>query len=104
VEERSGKEHSALLASITDWDAFFEELMDMALTTDKFMIAGQCKGDYHDNFDTKSFFKWMVSFMLTYPTWCQEMQTQLDGDVNHVLFRENESPFFDWAAYEYFNF
>ena len=95
MEVRSGKEHSALLASITDWDAFLNELMDMALTTDKFMIAGQCKGDYHENFDTKSFFKWMVSFMLTYPAWCEEMQTKLEADTGHVLFPANEPPFFN---------
>jgi hypothetical protein len=77
--------------------------MDMALTTDKFMIAGQCKGDYHDNFDTKSFFKWMVSFLITYPAWCEQMQTKLDDDVGNVMFPENETAFFDRNTYVAFN-
>ena len=80
-----------------------EELMDMALTTDKFMIAGQCKGDYHDNFDTKSFFKWMVSFLITYPVWCEQMQTKLDDDVDHVKYLADEPAFFDRNTYVSFN-
>ena len=75
----------------------------MALTTDKFMIAGQCKGDYHDNFDTKSFFKWMVSFLITYPAWCEQMQTKLDDDVGHVMFPEGKPAFFDSNMYVCFN-
>ncbi len=67
------------------------------------MIAGQCKGDYHDNFDTKSFFKWMVSFLITYPAWCEQMQTKLDDDVGHVMFPEDEPAFFDRNTYVSFN-
>jgi hypothetical protein len=75
----SGKKVSAAQAVEVDWDDYRKELQDMALTGYKFMIAGQHKGDYHDNFDTKSFFKWMVAFELTYPVWCQQMQALVDN-------------------------
>ena len=42
--------------------------------------------------------------MLTYPAWCKEMQTKLEADVDHVLFPEDEPPFFDWTTYVYCNF
>jgi hypothetical protein len=63
-----GKDFNASLDVMTDWDLYWDELKDMSPTSFKFMIANQVKGDYHDDFDTKSFFKWMVAAAhITYP-------------------------------------
>ena len=50
----------------------------MALTTFKFMVAGQHLGDYHDNFDTKTFFKWCCALALTYPAYLKQLQRRKD--------------------------
>jgi len=46
----------------------------MARTGHKFFLANQSVGDYHDNFDTKAFFKWQVACQLTYPEFCKHLQ------------------------------
>ena len=72
--EASGKGVSAQQLFLTDWDKYLQELADMAPTTFKFFVASQSRGDYHDNFDSKTYFESMVSLSITYPLCCQEMK------------------------------
>jgi hypothetical protein len=71
ADNASGKAASAKQVVDVNWNEYWKQLEDMALTCFKFMIANQAKGDYHDNFDTQAFFKWMVAFELVYPVWCK---------------------------------
>lgn len=95
LDEESGLQSSARLALFTNWGAYESELGDMALTTDKFMIAGKSHGDYHDNFDYKSFFKSCVAVKLTYPPWCRERQREFEAGT---LDPPAEKGFYDWEA------
>lgn len=53
---------------------------------------GQSKGDYHDNFDSATFIKWMCVVLRMYPVFCQELQHKVDnGTLN------NDHGFYDWA-------
>ncbi len=80
-----------------DYEGFRASLLDMAITTDKFMIANESKGDYHKNFDSYSFFKWVVAMELTYPVFCQELQAKFErhraGIERYPFFSDNESDF-----------
>ena len=80
-----------------NYEEYRASLDDMACTTDKFMIAKECKGDYHENFDSQSFFKWCVAMELTYPRFCQELQEKLiahrAGLCHYPYFKDNEGDF-----------
>ena len=80
-----------------DYPKFRDSLWDMAPTTDKFMVAKEHNGDYHDNFDTLSFFKWCVSLELTYPIWSKEKQSELEdhrrGVNRKAYFKDDEKDF-----------
>ncbi len=80
-----------------DYHGYRASCQDLALTTDKFMIAKESKGDYHDNFDSIAFFKWCVAMELTYPVFCKELQTKLDnhrsGIKTYPFFMEDEADF-----------
>jgi hypothetical protein len=48
------------------------------------MLAYQQSGDYHDNFDSDIYFKWMSVVYYTYPDWCRQQQRKKDAGT--VLF------------------
>lgn len=74
-----GQDACAQQSIFIDWEKVRESLADMAHTTDKFFPALTAKGDYHKNFDSYTFFKWMVSVELTYPDFCKELQKRKDN-------------------------
>jgi hypothetical protein len=81
----------------TDFVAKREALLgDVALTGDKFFIANQAKGDYHKNFESTSFYKWMVVVEQSYPQYCMELQYRKEQgklpDDEH-----SSHDFYDWA-------
>jgi hypothetical protein len=95
---QSGKEASAKQLVLRDYDAFGDELADMAHTTTKFMIAGKHHGDYHDNYDSDSYFKFRVATQLTYPDYCKYLQRKLDAGTL-MWYGEPaamDKPFYDW--------
>jgi len=74
-----GQDACAQQSIFIDWEKVRESLADMAHTSDKFFPALTAKGDYHKNFDSYTFFKWMVSVELTYPDFCKELQKRKDN-------------------------
>ena len=99
LETQEGKEGSAKQLVLRDYKAYEQELSDMAHTTTKFMIANQSLGDYHDNFDSASYFKWKVAVMLTYADYCKFLQRKLDAGTLLLEKGEpapNDKPFYDW--------
>lgn len=62
-----GKDCTLNQSAIYDWDKYFDDTLDVLHSCDRFFESGKSIGDYHDNFDSKSIFKWMVSVHLTYP-------------------------------------
>ena len=68
-----------MIRTVDALPAFRNGLRDCALTGDKFFVADQSKGDYHDNFDSNTFYKWMCVVELIYPVWCMQMQERKDN-------------------------
>ena len=79
-----------------DWDTFQESCKDCALTGDRFFIANQKRGDYHDNFDSQIFFKWMTIVERLYPQYCKELQWEKDRQQNTRSNGANLINFYDW--------
>lgn len=98
-ENARDRSASRLPGGRVDYEAFRTSLLDMAHTTDKFFVAKEAKGDYHENFDSLGFFKWMVATELTYPDWCKEAQAKLDahkaGTKCYPFFKDNEKAFWE---------
>jgi hypothetical protein len=69
-----GQDACAQQSIFMDWESVRTSLLDMAHTADKFFPALQASGDYHKNFDSYTFFKWMVAVELTYPDFCKYLQ------------------------------
>jgi hypothetical protein len=69
-----------------DFTARRASYADQALTTFKVFQANKPTGDYHQNFDSVIFHKWMCAFVLAYPPWCKQMHAQfLNGELpEHV--------------------
>ncbi|KAJ1416943.1 hypothetical protein B484DRAFT_434387 [Ochromonadaceae sp. CCMP2298] len=88
-----GEDFSAEQVVLEDFPALRESLRDQARTTIKMFQANNPKGDYHKNFDTITFFKWMVSLVDTFPPWCEMMQRRLEA--GELL--PGTKPFFDWG-------
>jgi hypothetical protein len=80
----SGKAVSAKQLLNVDWDAYRTSLADTARTTDMMFPANKSSGDYHDNFDSQTWFKWIVSLEHTYPEWCKEMQRRFEEEEEMV--------------------
>jgi len=83
------KKVSAAQLYEVDWAKLERDCADMAPTTFKFMVANQHLGDYHDNFDTTTFFKWCCALVITYPEYLQQMQ--MKKEANALL----EAPAYD---------
>jgi hypothetical protein len=70
---------------------------DIALTSDKFFQVNESKGDYHKNFDSVSFYKWMVVMEQLYPEYCKLLQYMKENgklpDDEH-----SSHAFFDWST------
>ena len=67
------------------------------------MIAGQSKGDYHNNLDAHSNYLWWASVDKTYPLFCKDLQRNQDAaraaDPNAVpdpINNPKNMPFYDW--------
>ena len=72
IKEYVGK--SAVQAILVNFDKYSNKLDDMAKTTLKIYPATQGGiGDYHSNFDTAMFFKWMKSLLLTWSDHMKEL-------------------------------
>jgi hypothetical protein len=65
----------------------------MAHMGDKFFVAYQHKGDYHDNFDSKMTFKIITALGMTWPDYCKHLERRrllADESKKNV-----KTPFFD---------
>lgn len=62
----------------TDWDKLKTNLQDLAPTGDRFFIAYDHKGDYHDNFDSIMTYKIFVGMIKTWPYFLQHLQRVKD--------------------------
>ena len=97
----SGQEHSAAQSLLFDFPSYRNTLVHpdngIAPTFDRFFEAGKSEGDYHDNFDTITFYKALVALEMTYPKWCKEMQRRQDLGDGHPdgLHPWTEHPFWD---------
>lgn len=89
---------SAQQSVLTDFSRLRMDLSDQARTTFKMFPANSPKGDYHRNFDTETFFKWIVSLVDTYPEWSLQMHErfvrgELPAHVKHGFWdHERQQP------------
>ena len=62
-------------APLTEADRLYlGKMWDLAPTTEMMFVAGQSKGDYHKNMDSRMFLKWTKRLEIAYPIWCEQME------------------------------
>ena len=94
--DNSISETDRLLKGVfTDWDNVYRSLSNVAHTTEKFFVADDSSGDYHDNFDSTTKFKWFVCLQKTWPDYLQHLQNlknngMIDDDHDFYDFENNK--------------